>query len=255
MDGPEKTEYTSLQQRMDSMIDAYLWFLPLPRFTYTLDKKLENPTMDSLRKGVDAAKNHWNSFSKTEINFEPQNFEDIVSFYKTYYKHIHALRDTSYSVDSHALLLILMILDPCELSTLKTSILDDHEFHEIAYDIIDEEFRDMKLLSCSNMSDLFDRVELFLSKKNELELESKQKQSLQFREHAIQNIMKHLEKPGPNYIKYSTIDPSMINDQLKSNIVTKLNEIGKGFVGTEKLEKMLWIANLVEEDPQLGFQE
>jgi hypothetical protein len=32
-------------------------------------------------------------------------------------------------------------------------------------------------------------------------------------------------------------------------------KIGKGFVGTEKLEKMLWIANLVEEDPQLGFQE
>lgn len=252
MDGPEKTEYTSLEQRMDSMIDAYLWFLPLPRFTYTLDKRTQNPTLNFLRSGVSAAMHHWNPDHKDHIDLK--DLDDVVAFYKKYYKHLKALRDTCLSVDSHALLLILMILDPKELSTLSSHIAEDPDFHDIVFDIIDQEFKSTEtpFVSSNNLMDLFDRVEKCLQKKNEIRQKHCEELKAQTIEEGIQSVLRNLPKLEGG-IKYKSIDPSMIHEQLKINIQSKLTAIGKGYVSNEQLEDMLLIADLTEEDPKIGF--
>jgi hypothetical protein len=96
---------TSIYEFLDFLIDAYLWHLPIPRFSR---------------------------------QFDPAKSSNRVCNSNTHF--INVLRDTKISEDVHAYVVVLMILDYDTLQQIPTKVAYETNFIECAQACISEDF-------------------------------------------------------------------------------------------------------------------
>jgi hypothetical protein len=210
LDAPVQSEWKTLEERLDAILDAHLWFLPIPRYSYVIDRYLPDPTTEQLIKAVKAAGGS-----------PPANPEEAYEFYKSNYKHISVLRDSTLSIDVHVYILCLMLLDRVELNKTSRKIVHDANFISNARDIISDYFTPSE-----DMFDLCAQLDSYL-------------------------LATKLPKHEEHWMRFKDIDPTVMGD-LSTYVEKKIAEFSKTYT-VDQLREAAYISSLVDEEPKIGF--
>lgn len=203
-----------LQSQLDSFIDQWLYFLPLPRFARPFAFK-DCDLKQCIIKSISA------------IDFQlgttdgPVSPEVIYECFLVMWPHLKSLRDSSFTIESHSLLACLMALDPLACLSLDLNVIKSKKFPDYALAAI----------------------------KEECEIDGSSNVLHQVSEHLFRREVSKISKPKEDYISWlEAHEQGLTNSEIDGHVHGFLNEISKKHaLPISRLRPLIGIKNFVDE--------